>query len=63
PRFLQTLPHDNALALCYPSPPSGWKGTFTLKSSNMLGTRYYIPAPLALKNQTIPQLQLVALPI
>jgi hypothetical protein len=24
---------------------------------------YYIPAPLALKDQTIPQLQLVALPI
>jgi len=29
PRFLQTLPRDNALALHYPSPPSGWERTCT----------------------------------
>jgi hypothetical protein len=47
PRFLQTLPRDNALALCYPSPPSGWRGTFTLKYSNMLGTRFMLPPATA----------------
>src|SRR5690606_27990784 len=26
PRFLQTPPHDDALALHFPSPPSGWNG-------------------------------------
>ena len=29
PRFLQTPPRGDALALRYPSPPSGWDGTFT----------------------------------
>ena len=28
PRFLQTPPRGDALALRYPSPPSGWDGTF-----------------------------------
>jgi hypothetical protein len=28
-RFLQTPPHGDALALRYPSPPSGWDGTST----------------------------------
>jgi hypothetical protein len=28
-----------ALALCYPSPPSGWERTFTFKLLNMLGTQ------------------------
>jgi len=28
-RFLQTPPHGDALALRYPSPPSGWNGTST----------------------------------
>ena len=27
--FFQTPPHDNALGSGYPSPPSGWTGTFT----------------------------------
>ena len=36
-RFLQT--HNGALALRYPSPPSGWEKTFTSKLSYMLGTR------------------------
>jgi hypothetical protein len=39
PRFLQTPPRDDALALRYPSPPSGWEGTFTPQLSNMLGTQ------------------------
>jgi hypothetical protein len=38
-RFLQTLPHGNAFALRYPSPPSGWEKTSTSKLSYMLGTR------------------------
>src|SRR5207245_6414323 len=29
PRFLQTPPHGDALALRYPSPPSGWGRTCT----------------------------------
>ena len=35
-RFLQT--HNGALALRYPSHPSGWGKTFTSKLSHMLGT-------------------------
>jgi hypothetical protein len=38
PRFLRTRLTAAALALCYPSPPSGWWRTFTSKLSNMLGT-------------------------
>src|SRR5947207_5975953 len=37
PRFLQTPPHGDALALRYPSPPSGWDGTFTRQLPNMHG--------------------------
>ena len=39
PRFLQTPPHGDALALRYPSPPSGWDGTFTRKLPNMRGVQ------------------------
>jgi len=40
----------NALALRYPSPPSGLEKTFTSKLSYMLGTRKYPPAePEALR--------------
>jgi hypothetical protein len=35
--FLQTSPHGDALALRYPSPPSGWDGTFTGWLPNMRG--------------------------
>ncbi len=38
-RFLQTPPRGDALALRYPSPPSGWGKTSTSKLSHMLGTR------------------------
>ena len=41
-RFLQT--HNGALALRYPSPPSGWEKTSTSKLSHMLGTRQKPPA-------------------
>jgi len=37
-RFLQTSPHGFALALRYPSPPSGWGKICTSKLSYMLGT-------------------------
>src|SRR5881392_454307 len=37
PRFLQTPPHDDALALRYPSPPSGWDGTSTRQLPNLHG--------------------------
>jgi hypothetical protein len=37
PRFLRTPPRGDALALRYPSPPSGWVGTFTPELSNMPG--------------------------
>jgi hypothetical protein len=43
-RFLRTPFHIGALALRYPSPPSGWGKTFTSKLSYMLGTRKYPPA-------------------
>src|SRR5437588_2417406 len=39
PRFLQTPPRGDALAVRYPSPPSGWDGTCTRKLSNMHGVR------------------------
>src|SRR5437660_1371481 len=39
PRFLQTPPRGGALALRYPSPPSGWDGTCTRKLSNMHGVQ------------------------
>ncbi|MDQ1404809.1 MAG: hypothetical protein QOG55_438, partial [Acidobacteriaceae bacterium] len=39
PRFLQTPPRGDALALRYPSPPSGWDGTFTRKLPNMRGVQ------------------------
>jgi len=39
PRFLQTPPRSDALALRYPSPPSGWDGTFTRQLSNMHGVQ------------------------
>jgi hypothetical protein len=37
PRFLRTPPRGDALALRYPSPPSGWVGTFTPELPNMPG--------------------------
>jgi hypothetical protein len=43
-RFLQTPPRGDALALRYPSPPSGWGKTSTSKLSYMLGTRELPPA-------------------
>ena len=43
-RFLRTPFCIGALALRYPSPPSGWGKTFTSKLSHMLGTRKYPPA-------------------
>lgn len=39
PRFLQTPPHDDALAVRYPSPPSGWERTCTSKLSSMRGVQ------------------------
>src|SRR5258705_2995175 len=39
PRFLQTPPRGDALALRYPSPPSGWDGTFTPQLPNMHGVQ------------------------
>ena len=39
PRFLRTPPRGDALAACYPSPPSGWERTFTSKLSNMRGVQ------------------------
>ncbi len=38
-RFLQTPPHGDALALRYPSPPSGWDGTCTRQLPNMHGVQ------------------------
>src|SRR5580658_11088726 len=42
PRFLKTPPHGDALALRYPSPPSGWDGTFTRWLPNMRGVQMKI---------------------
>jgi hypothetical protein len=39
PRFLQTPPRDDALAVRYPSPPSGWERTCTSKLSSMRGVQ------------------------
>src|SRR5271163_4255086 len=45
--FLQTPPRGDALALRYPSPPSGWDGTCTRKLSNMHGVHRTAPPELA----------------
>jgi hypothetical protein len=43
--FRPNLAVGHALAFRYPSPPSGWEGTFTPKLSNMLSTgRTGVPA-------------------
>ena len=39
PRFLQTPRRRGALAVRYPSPPSGWERTLTSKLSNMRGVQ------------------------
>ena len=39
PRFLQTPRRRDALAVRYPSPPSGWERTCTPKLSNMRGVQ------------------------
>src|ERR1700739_818776 len=36
PRLLQTPPRGDALVLRYPSPLSGWDGTYTHKLPNMI---------------------------
>jgi hypothetical protein len=46
-RFLQTPPHDDARALRYPSPPSGWDGTRTRQLPNMHGVQQKTPARFA----------------
>ena len=43
PRFLRPPPRHDALALRYPSPPSGWVGTFTPELSNMPGVTKKAP--------------------
>ena len=43
-RFFQTSFRIDALALHYPSPPSGWGKTCTSELSYMLGTRQLPPA-------------------
>ena len=50
-RFLRTPPRGDALALRYPSPPSGWVGTFTPELSNMSGAQRKSPAFLSQKRR------------
>ena len=47
PRFLQTPRRRDALAVRYPSPPSGWGRTFTSKLSNMRGVQKKGPVRLS----------------
>ncbi|MGC1902895.1 MAG: hypothetical protein WA715_03655, partial [Candidatus Acidiferrum sp.] len=46
PRFLHTPPRGDALALRYPSPPSGWDGTFTRQLPNMRGVQAKPPGEI-----------------
>jgi len=59
-RFLRTSFRIDALALRYPSPPSGWGKTFTSKLSHMLGTRNDPPAEPAAFRLLAPQRGLIA---
>ena len=59
-RFLRTPFYIGALALCYPSPPSGWGKTSTSELSHMLGTRNDPPAEPEAFRLLAPQRGLIA---
>jgi hypothetical protein len=58
--FRPNLAVGHALAFRYPSPPSGWQGTFTPKLSNMLSTRDRAPLPRAQRGIKYPSRQMRA---